>query len=94
MEALSASIAPGVMNYGATFAWRIDASVLMEMVPRVEVAHMLELKCVNLAILASNYPMEHVAKSDAAATMALGRWAPIVPTMACQIVPYVLKDTI
>ena len=37
-EAFSASIAPGVMNYGATFAWRIDASVLMEMVPRVEEA--------------------------------------------------------
>lgn len=39
-EALSASIAPGVMNYRATFAWRIDASVLTEMVPKVEEAQL------------------------------------------------------
>ena len=39
-EAFSASIAPGVTNCGATFAWRIDASALMEMVPRVEEARL------------------------------------------------------
>ena len=127
--------------------------VLVESHVPSKVAHMLELKCVNLAILASNYPMEHATRSpmtfdhlhrspphiaytatctlceglcwpilvsyssyvfiymsispdgdgvrygknDAAATMALGRWVPIVPTMVCQIVSicfegYHLKD--
>lgn len=43
------------MNYGATFAWRIDASVLMEMVPRVEEAQ-LHYAAFTIIYVTSHHP--------------------------------------